>query len=212
MLFSWQYPYMSLLVQFDSTTTERLRLGSGVSGAVTSEFIKTLAGGNSTGSEAWGRFKWRKEGSNQYAKEWADSGSEPGGWELSNIILESALDEALETYGSIGEFEISLITGNNGGTAMKVEVDWVKVTTFPAEGESVANSFVAYGDNTTVKFFVNPFRAGTLRVWVDGFPVDPIEENSEQGWFRLDRAPYGDPSDETGSARITASYERAAGE
>lgn len=208
LLVTWQYPYMSAIFLF-KPSGEGLRIGSGVSGAVSTELSKVLAGGNSTGSEAWGRIRWQKDGATQRAKEWADASAEPAAWDVTNIIQESALDEALETYDSLGEFDISLIVGNVGGTAMRLEVDWVRVTTFPSAGETVVNSFVAYGDNSTVKFFVKPFRAGTLRVWVDSFPVVPVETDADAGWFRLDKAPYGDPSDDEGSAQVRASYEAA---
>jgi len=201
---SWQYPYMSFSVEFGSSTPNGVKVQSGVSPATNDILTKTVAG---TGN--WGRVKWRKEGLRHFLKEWAESGSEPS-WQVADDILPSALDESAETYDSQDRFTLDFIVGCSGVADVRLEVDWVKVTTVAEGGSLVIEKLVARGDGSTTKFFLgSSFKEGTLIVAVDGNRTTPVEWDAEEGWFRLDRAPYGDPADETGSSLVTANYEKA---
>jgi hypothetical protein len=137
-----------------------------------------------------------------YAKMW--SGTEPSAWDVTTSDLEPNPDEDF--------FALTVMLGNDGAPAQELRISPLLVSGGALAGEAVDWHIVGYGDGSETTF-ETPYAYDelSLQVRVDSQVLQGAAVASMDGAgaaFTLTRAPYGDPSDETGSSVVEARYVR----
>jgi hypothetical protein len=137
-----------------------------------------------------------------YARMW--SGVEPSAWDVTT--------SALGTTSQPDGFVLDVMLGNDGAPAQELRISPLIVSGGALAGEAVDWHIVGYGDGTTTTF-ATPYAYDelSLQVRVDNQVLQGAAIASMDGAgaaFTLTRAPYGDPSDETGSSVVEARYVR----
>jgi hypothetical protein len=147
--------------------------------------------------------KMRLSGGVAYAKMW--SGTEPSAWDVTTSDLEPNPDEDF--------FALTVMLGNDGAPAQELRISPLLVSGGALAGEAVDWHIVGYGDGTETTF-ETPYAYDelSLQVRVDSQVLQGAAIADMDGAgaaFTLSRAPYGDPSDATGSSVVEAKYVRS---
>lgn len=118
-------------------------------------------------------------------KVWLETEAEPSTWTGS-------VDDT--GYGALEDGDAEFLTDLAGRGANTISQDYIQFcpSEQPAFGQEVQYEFVAVGDGSTTAYYTNyPYRAGTLRVFIDMLPeVNVIETNPATGAFTITGAPF----------------------
>jgi hypothetical protein len=146
--------------------------------------------------------KARLSGGTAYARMW--TGTEPTTWDVTTSALATSAEE--------DSFVLDVQLGNDGAPAQELRISPLLVSGGALAGEAVDWHIVGYGDGTTTTF-ETPYAYDelSLQVRVDNQVLQGAgiaDMDGAGAAFTLTRAPYGDPSDETGSSVVEARYIR----
>ena len=125
-------------------------------------------------------------------KVWKVTAGEPAAWDVEVPMSETEDDG--------DRVSLWIRCGNGEGESQTVKVYRIRALDDARDGKRVVREWLGYASGVTNEFKTNhPFRAGTLRAFVNGIGVPPSWEDGDATSFRLDFHP-------TAHSAIRATY------